>query len=126
MLDINNKTLAEVTKADDFIVSDKITSLQITQLSENKHLKAVFDNIFDSEGSEIYLRAVSNYIKTNENTNFYTVLQSAVQKNEIAIGYRLNKNANNPEKGYGIVFNPPRDQILNFEENDKIIVISQN
>ena len=42
MLDDRNRELAEVTEADDFIVSDKLISLMLAQISENKHLKDVF------------------------------------------------------------------------------------
>ncbi|HPH19911.1 MAG TPA: NAD-binding protein, partial [Haliscomenobacter sp.] len=42
MLDIRNRELAEVSKADDFILSDKLLSLVLTQISENKALKKVY------------------------------------------------------------------------------------
>ena len=38
MLDVRNRELAEVTQADDFIVSDKLVSLMLAQVSENKDL----------------------------------------------------------------------------------------
>ena len=38
MLDVRNRALAEVTKADDLIVSDKLTGLMLTQISENAAL----------------------------------------------------------------------------------------
>src|ERR1051325_7383128 len=66
MLDIRNRELAEVTKADDFIVSDKLISLMLSQLSENKHLKKVFDVLFAAEGSEVYLRDASLYVTPGE------------------------------------------------------------
>ncbi|KUL24343.1 hypothetical protein [Streptomyces regalis] len=37
-----NREIAQVTKADDFIVSTKIISLLLTQLVEDRHLHAVF------------------------------------------------------------------------------------
>ena len=40
MLDERNRQLAEVTKVDDVIVSDKIISLMLTQISENRELAA--------------------------------------------------------------------------------------
>ncbi len=56
MLDDRNRELAEVTQADDFIVSDKLISLMLSQVSENKQLTEVFDQLFSSDGAEIYLR----------------------------------------------------------------------
>ena len=50
MLDDRNRELAEVTKVDDVIVSDKLISLLVTQISENHHLTAVFDELFSRKG----------------------------------------------------------------------------
>ncbi len=126
MLDIRNRELAEVTKADDFIVSDKLISLMLSQLSENKHLKKVFDRLFEAEGSEIYLKPATDYIKPNEAVNFYTVLESAAKKGETAIGYRIQADASNPEKAYGVKVNPKKSDKLAFSENDKIIVLAED
>ena len=62
MLDVRNRELAEVTQADDFIVSDKLISLMLAQVSENKDLNAVFDDLFDPDGSEIYLKPAADYV----------------------------------------------------------------
>ncbi|RYG64991.1 potassium transporter TrkA, partial [bacterium] len=62
MMDVGNRELAEVTQADDFIVSDNLISLLMAQVSENKHLNAVFNDLFDSDGSEIYLKPASDYV----------------------------------------------------------------
>ncbi len=126
MLDMNNRELAEVTKADDFIVSDKLLSLIMSQVSENKQLMRVFENLFDAEGSEIYLKPVSHYVKTGSPVNFYTVLESAKQKNEIAIGYRTQKDAFDSSKAYGVKLNPTKHEKLSFTQADKIIVIAQD
>src|SRR4029078_422370 len=62
MLDLRNRELAEVTQADDFIVSDKLVSLMLSQVSENKQLAAVFADLFDPEGSEIYIKPAGDSI----------------------------------------------------------------
>ena len=50
MNDDANREVAQVTKADDFIVSNKLISLLITQLAENRHLHQVFAELFDPAG----------------------------------------------------------------------------
>jgi len=45
MRDIRNRNLAEITGADDYIVSDQMLSLLLTQISENKHLSGVFGDL---------------------------------------------------------------------------------
>ncbi|MES2941923.1 MAG: NAD-binding protein, partial [Pseudomonadota bacterium] len=72
MLDLRNRELAEATKVDDFIVSDHLVSLMMSQISENSELFGVFADILDPEGSEIYLKPVSDYVATGEPVNFYT------------------------------------------------------
>ena len=126
MLDIKNRELAEVTKADDFIVSDKLTSLMISQLSENKNLKQVFESLFSSEGSEIYLKPASNYVKVGEKVNFYTILESASLQNEVAFGYRIESKSNNANEQYGVTINPNKSKEIIFAEEDKIIVLAED
>lgn len=126
MMDSHNRELAEVTKADDFIVSDKIISLLMTQVSENKYLMKVFTNLFESEGSEVYLKPALRYVKENTPVNFYTVLESAKRKGETAIGYRISSYAFDSSKSYGVVVNPVKSEQIKFTAADKIIVISED
>lgn len=126
MLDVRNRELAEVTKADDFIVSDKLISLMLSQLSENRHLDKVFATLFASEGSEIYLRPAKDYIKPGSSANFYTIMESAANKGETAIGYRINAHSKDTEKAYGVVVNPVKSKKINWSENDKIIVLAED
>ena len=62
MLDVRNRELAEVARADDFIVSDRLVSLMLCQVSENKEYSAVFEDLFDPEGSELYLKPADDYV----------------------------------------------------------------
>jgi hypothetical protein len=125
MLDLRNRALAEVTRADDFIVSDKLVSLMLSQVSENKHLNAVFADIFDPEGSEIYLRPAGHYVALGQPVNFFTVVAAARQRGELAMGYRLRSKAGDAAQSYGVVVNPDKAQPLTFSEADRIIVVAQ-
>jgi hypothetical protein len=126
MMDIRNKQLAEVTKADDFIVSNKLISAMLSQLTENRELKTVFDDIFDAEGSEIYLKPVKNYIIPGKEINFYTVCAAAAGRNETAIGYRRCRFSHDADKAYGVAVNPDKSDKIIFDETDKVIVIAED
>lgn len=126
MIDVRNRALAEVAKADDFIVSDKLTGLLLTQVSENSELLAVFNDLFDAEGSEIYLKPAKNYITPGREVNFYTVADAARMRSEIAIGYRLARHANDGGRAYGVRTNPPKSEMVTFENEDKIIVLAED
>lgn len=126
MLDIRNRELGVVAKADDFIVGDNLISLMLSQLSENKDLKKVYDVLFEAEGSEIYLKPVSRYVKTGQPVNFYTVLESAAQLNETAIGYRISSLSSDSDKHFGVALNPNKVNTVKFSEEDFIIVVAED
>lgn len=126
MKDIRNRNLAEVTGADDYIVSDQMLSLLLTQISENRYLSGVFWDLFDPEGSEIYLKPVKRYVATDVPVNFYTVLESAALRNEVAIGYRICSLKEDAGSSYGVVVNPAKDRLVTFSDNDMIIVLAED
>ena len=126
MMDLRNRALAQIARADDFIVSDKLVSLMMSQLSENKNLDRVFRVLFSSEGSEIYIRPMTDYIRLGSTVDFYTVLEAAAQRGETAIGYRLMKHADDKERGYGVNVNPKKSDRHSFAENDMIVVLAEN
>ncbi|HZX04088.1 CASTOR/POLLUX-related putative ion channel [Kribbella sp.] len=125
MYDDNNRRVAQVTKADDFIVSSKLVSLLLTQLAENRHLHAVFADLFDPEGSEIYLKPAPDYLVPGADANFATVVEAARRQGEIAIGYRLKRNSDRSPT-YGVVLNPSRSEPLTLGYGDSVIVVSED
>ena len=125
MLDDRNRELAEVTNADDFIVSDKLISLMLSQVSENKKLTQVFDDLFSSVGSEVYLQPVEQYVAPGTAVNFYTVLEAARRRGETALGYRIAADAHKSNKGYGVTVNPVKTESVTFSAGDKVIVLAE-
>ncbi len=125
MLDIRNRNLAEVTRADDFIVSDKLISLMVAQVAENKALNAVLEDIFDPEGAEIYLKPAADYVELGRPVNFYTIVESARRQGEIAIGYRRQALAGDAGQAHGVVVNPDKSLPITLEEGDRVIVLAE-
>lgn len=126
MRDLRNREIGLVTKADDFIIGDNIISLMLSQLSENKDLKQVFDVLFEAEGSEIYLKPIERYIKPNENVNFYTLIERASMMNETALGYRTYALKDSSEDNFGIQINPKKSREVTFSSGDFLIVLSED
>ncbi|MCD9588778.1 potassium transporter TrkA [Streptomyces sp. 8ZJF_21] len=125
MHDDANREVAQVTKADDFIVSTKVISLLLTQLTENRHLYAVFADLFDPQGSEIYLKPAPSYLIPGEEANFATVIEAAAQRGETAIGYRLARQSDEPPL-YGVHLNPSKTAPLTLEEGDTVVVLAED
>ena len=126
MLDVRNRELVNVTRADDFVVSDKLNSLMLSQVSEEKELALVFEDLFQSEGSEIYLKPASEYIELRKPINFYTVVEAAKRRNEIAIGCRMLSRYDEDAIEQGVIINPDKYKLFTFFEEDKIIVLAEN
>lgn len=124
MLDVRNRALAEVTNADDFIVSERLVSLMLSQVSENKELNAVFGDLFDPEGSEIYVKPAADYVAPGVEVSFSTIVESARRRGEVAIGYRVNAAARDAGAQYGVKVNPPKSARVRLGADDRVIVLA--
>ena len=125
MLDARNRELAEVTKADDFIVSEKLVSLLLAQIAENKQLAPLFEDLFDPDGSEIYVKPIGDYVKTGMAVDFYTVTEAARRRGEIALGYKIAAKSSAAES-YGVTVNPDKSDKVTFAESDRLIVVAES
>lgn len=126
MMDFRNKKLAEVTKVNDFIVSEKLISLMLTQVSENKMINTVFEDLFDADGSELYIKKASRYIKPGSTVNYYTLVEAAKRRGEIVIGYVIAAEQKDAQKDYGIYINPVKSTVVSLGEKDGLIVIAED
>jgi ion channel POLLUX/CASTOR len=124
ILDVRNRDLAEVTNADDVIISERLVALAMTQIAENKDVVPVFIDLLSPAGSEIYLKPARDYIEPGQPVNFYTLLESARLKGETAIGYRLMAEAARPERSFGVHLNPRKSEPISFGEDDRLIVLA--
>lgn len=120
-----NREIAQVTKADDFVVSEKLISLMLTQLSENRYLYDVFVDLLDPAGSEIYLKPACDYLVPGEEADFATLTESARRRGEVALGYRLTEHFHEPPD-YGVVLNPDKTAPLTLAADDRVIVLAED
>ena len=126
MLDIQNRELATVADADDFIISNTLISLLMAQVSENRHLARVFDQLFRPEGHEIYLKPAKDYVVPGAEIDFYTLVDAAARKNQVAIGYRIGAQAKDAGAAYGVKTNPKKSGRFALGPEDKVIVLAED
>jgi hypothetical protein len=125
MLDERDRELAEVARADDFIVSVRILSLLLAQIAETPELADVFRDLFDADGAEVYLRDAATYVALDREIGFATLQASAQLRGEIALGYRVFAHADDKARGYGVVLNPGHDARVTFGRQDKVVVLAE-
>ena len=126
MMDLRNRRLAEVTADDDFVVSDRLISLTLAQISEYKALSQVYTELFDATGCEIYLRPSSFYIQNGVEVNFATIALAARKRNEIALGWRRFIEVTQEHPHHGVILNPKYNQKVSFSDGDRIVVIAED
>lgn len=124
LTDDRNRALAPISASDDFIVSDELISLLLTQVSENRELACLFEELFRAQGHEIYLKPAGAYVALGRETDFRTVVESARRQGHSAIGYRRQTEASEPP-AFGIHLNPDKRVRLRFAANDRIIVVAR-
>lgn len=117
----NNQRLASQARVEDFVIGSNIVNLLMTQIAENRELTALFEDILDEEGSEIYMKPASDYVRIGAPVDFYTVTESASRKGHIAVGYKLIRNGRSE-----IVTNPLKSDKVVFEEQDYMILIAED
>lgn len=117
----NNQRLAAQIRVEDLVIGSNIVNLIMTQIAENRELHALFEDILDEEGSELYMKPVEDYVKTGVPVNFYTVTESASRKGHIAVGYKQVRDG----KTF-IVTNPQKGDRVVYEPEDYLIVIAED
>ncbi len=122
MKNVSNQELAKVTKANDLVVGSNIINLILTQISENRDLAVVFQEILTSEGSEIYIRPAENYVQLDMEMDFYAVTNILAKRNEVAIGYKKQHE----DGTFDVITNPLKSDVITFTKADCIISLAND
>lgn len=125
ILDDRDIRLVPAESADEFIVSERLTALYMTQLSENVELSGVFADLLDAEGSEAYCVPIHHYCTPPNTHTFAELSRSAESLGHIAIGYRSSTRRNDKDNRFGVVVNPPRDEPIDLLPTDELIVLAE-
>ncbi len=126
ILDILNRDLAAVAEADDFIVSNTLISLLVTQVAENHHLVRVFADLFSAGGHEIYLKPIADFVPIGVPVPYQAVVEAGLRRGEVALGFREAATGRMPEKSFGVVVNPTKSATYTFARGDKVIVVADD
>jgi len=126
ILDSNNVELARIANADDLIISDRLASLEMSQLAESPHLEKVFAELFDTGGSNIVSRPASHFVPLGVPVTFGEIAAAGVSYGEYAVGYREATNAQKESLSDGIFINPGLDAVLTPTANTSIIIVSRH
>ncbi|MFD5002452.1 NAD-binding lipoprotein [Streptomyces mutabilis] len=125
LIDDRNRALAPISPGADVIISGKLIGLLMSQISQNRHLAAVFEELFSAEGTGVRLRPATDYVLPGSEAFFATVVASARRRGECAIGYRSHADSST-SPGYGVRINPPKRERRRWTAEDEVIVIGKD
>jgi voltage-gated potassium channel Kch len=124
LLDEADVELARQLSAGEFIVSEHLSSLLMAQLAETPALQAVFNQLLDPAGPQLNALPVAGYVTPGIPTSFGAVVESARNRGEIALGYRLVRYAQDAQRSFGLVMNPPKASTVQYQTDDRLIVLA--
>ena len=125
LLDVRDVELARVANPDDFVVSERLTSLMLAQLSENNELRGVFADLFAAEGVELVLVPAERYSLIGSEMGFGDVVAAARERGHVAVGVRIVSAAmEGGLAGGGVLLNPPKARRFAFGEGDQVLVLA--
>ncbi|WP_419993965.1 CASTOR/POLLUX-related putative ion channel [Streptomyces boninensis] len=120
----SNRVLAPVTAGADFIVSDKVISQLLAQISENLHLGPLFRELGNAQGCEIYLKPATDYVAQDREISYATAVESARRQGECALGYRLSQEAATAPD-FGLRLNPDKRSSVTLSTGDSLVLVSR-
>jgi voltage-gated potassium channel Kch len=120
VLDPRDVELAHATGANDFIVSDALSSCMIAQLTENPEVDAVFADLFDAAGSAIGVKPGHWYVRDDNPVPFSQIVAAARERGEVAVGYR---SAGATDTQPVLRMNPAKSEPVSIRSGDRIVVV---
>ncbi len=127
VLNSENQEIITQTDVDDFIISNKLITMILAQLSEEPLIKLLYDDLFSEDGSEIYVKPADLYFTSfPQKIRFSDLIGIANKREEICLGIRKGDQRKNAAANFGVKLNLPKDEMMEINENDFLVVLSED
>jgi Trk K+ transport system NAD-binding subunit len=128
VLDSANQDLISRAGVNDFLISNRMVSMIFAQLSEEPRILQVYDDLFQEEGSEIYVKPASLYFHELPASCRFADLMARAQKRdgEVCIGYKLKSLEHDADQNFGIKLIPPKDSEVTITADDALVVVAED
>jgi ion channel POLLUX/CASTOR len=128
VLDSANQDLIARAGVDDFIISERLVSMVFAQLSQEPRMKLVYDDLFEEDGSEIYVKPAWLYFEQLPVQVRFGDLMRVAQKRdgEVCIGFKLQALQQDATKNFGVSLVPPKDELVTLSPHDSLVVVAED
>ena len=113
------KSLIDLDDNNEFIVSNTLSSLLMTQLADNHSLKEIFEELFTPQGNEIHIKPIDCYcdFKKGDSIFIYELINLCLDSNQTFIGIIENEV---------LSLNPIKTDKVILNETIELVVISES
>jgi hypothetical protein len=125
VLDSDNQELVARAGVHDFIISNRYISMLLAQVSEDSDIKGVYDDLFQEEGSEIYLKPASLYFTSfPHEATFADMMRIAQKREEVCLGVKIKALEKDGEQNFGVKLIPEKNTSFTLKEDDALVVLA--
>jgi len=122
MLSKKNQELASVAHVNDFVIGTNLASLLLTQVSQNRLLNPLFDELLTDAGSEIYIKPANLFVETGVPVTLYTLAAATAKAGQMLLGLRLH----GADGSFEVRINPDKEEQYTLGESDCAIVLAED
>jgi len=120
-----NGRLMQATGVNSFLISSQVLSKILAQVADEPSVLAVYDDLFEADGNEVYLKDLSLYLDSLDvEVNFADLILAAQERGEVCLGLKLKRLGENPEDGFGLVLLPSKSQSFWVTQGDQLITLA--
>jgi len=127
ILHSQNDALVARAGTHDVIFSNRLVSMIMAQISESRDIEKVYDEIFQKDGSEIYLKPANHYFESLPiQVSFADMIGIAQKRGEICIGVKVKALENDKENNNGITLVPEKNTKYELQADDSLVVLAED
>ena len=130
VMDSENIDIILNSGVEDFMVSNQFVSQIMAQVSEEPLALDVYDDLFQAEGSELYIKPISYYFpfdgKESITVDYGECVHAAQLRGEVILGAQLHPRQKEKDKMFGISLIPDKNQEFTFTKEDGLIALAKD
>ena len=130
VMDSENIDIILNSGVEDFMVSNQFVSQIMAQVSEEPLALDVYDDLFQSEGSELYIKPASYYFDFNDEESitlpYGECVQAARLRDEVILGVQIKSAQKKKDKMFGINLIPDKNDQITLTRGDGLIALSKD
>ncbi len=127
ILDSQNDALVARAGVQDVIISNRLVSMIMAQIAESRDIEKVYDDIFQEDGSEIYLKPAYLYFDALPmELTFADMMAMAKKRGEVCIGVKINSMESDKQNNNGVTLIPEKARTFEIQSKDCLVVLAED